>query len=140
MGLHKHLNPIYTGVKKECDSVQNFIEMKSNQKYYKMYPIKIQNIPLCRKKSNISSDSLSSQQLAVIVEELSRNVLLSTQLDFFQFFLCIIPKLFQGLRMFLQMFSFRTLHKFSIMLRSGALEMNLLKICLFCLRSYTLLS
>ena len=47
----------------------NFIEMKSNQKYNKTYPKKIQNIKLRRKKSNSSSDSLFLQQLAVMVGE-----------------------------------------------------------------------
>ena len=32
------VSQIYSGVKKECDSVQNFIVMKSNQKYNKTYP------------------------------------------------------------------------------------------------------
>ena len=48
----------------------------------KAYPEKIQNIPLSRKKSNISSDSLFLQQLAVIVEELSSKVLQCTQTEF----------------------------------------------------------
>ena len=74
---------MYSGVKKECDSVQIFVAMESNQKYNKTYPKKIQNKPLRRKKSNISSDSLFLQQLPVIVEELSHKVFLRTQPDFF---------------------------------------------------------
>ena len=50
------------------------------------------NIPLRRKKSNISLDSLFLQQLAVIIEELSRKVILGTQQELFRFF--------QGIRMF----------------------------------------
>ena len=49
------------------------------------------NIPLGRKKSNISSDSLFLQQVAVIIEELSRKVSLGTQSELFGFF--------QGIRM-----------------------------------------
>ena len=76
---------IYSGVKKECDYVQNFIATKLNQKYKKTYPKKIHNTPLRREKSDISSDNLFLQQLAVIAEELSRKVSLCTQPEFFRF-------------------------------------------------------
>ena len=77
------------------------IAMKSNQNYNKTYPEK---------------------QLAVIVEELSRKVLLCTQPEFFRILLHkfeVFPD--SSLRISFT-FLFRILHKFQIMLRSGNCE------------------
>ena len=84
-------------MKKGRDSVQNFIATKSNQKYNKAYPKKKHNIPLRREKSNILSDSLFLQQLAVIVEELCRKVLLCTQPEFFR----VYNKIFENFGVFI---------------------------------------
>ena len=71
---------IYSGVKKECDSIQNFFEVKSNQKYNKTYPKKIQNIPLRRKKSYNPSTNLFATTNCN--RRGIEKVLLCTQIDF----------------------------------------------------------
>ena len=61
-----------------------FIAMKSNQNYNKTYPEIYKHIIT---EKSLRFHSLFLQKLAVIVEELSRKVLLCTQPEFFRILL-----------------------------------------------------
>ena len=96
---------MYSGEKNECDLVQNFVAKMLIQKYNKMYPKEIQNIPFGTEKSIILWDNLVLQQLALINEELSRKVLQCTGPEFFEVFLCINPKFLRSPDVFYRCFS-----------------------------------